>query len=354
MTMTDDSPPTGPDHRLDAGEGRPTLKTIAQRTGLAVATVSRALKDAPDIGEETKRRVREVARDLGYRPNRAGVRLRTGKTNVIALVMSTEHDVMNHTARLIYSIAGALRETPYHLIVAPFFASEDPMQPIRYLVESGSADGIIINQTRPEDPRVAYMSARGVPFATHGRTAMGIPHPFADFDNAAYGAMAVRRLAAAGRRRVLLIAPPRGQTYAEHMIEGARAAAPEAGVDLVLADGISSDDSSGRVEAALRAIPDDAWCDGIISGSTNAAMCAVAAAESRGQRLGAGFDVVAKEAVPFLHRFRREMIVVREDVTEAGDFLARAVMAVIAGADPAGWQHVALPSFQAAPAPGED
>ena len=74
----------------DSDTVRPTLKTIAAATGLAIATVSRALKDAPDIGEDTKRRVRETATLLGYRPNRAGVRLRTGKTNVIALVLSTE------------------------------------------------------------------------------------------------------------------------------------------------------------------------------------------------------------------------------------------------------------------------
>ena len=43
-----------------AQAGRPTLKTIAGETGLAIATVSRALKNAPDIGEETKKRVREA------------------------------------------------------------------------------------------------------------------------------------------------------------------------------------------------------------------------------------------------------------------------------------------------------
>src|SRR5262245_7635229 len=61
-----------------ATAGRPTLKTIAFMTGLGVTTVSRALKDAPEIGEETRRRVQLVARQIGYRPNRAGVRLRTG------------------------------------------------------------------------------------------------------------------------------------------------------------------------------------------------------------------------------------------------------------------------------------
>ncbi len=58
---------------------RPTLKTIAYMTGLGVTTVSRALHDAPDIGQATKERVRLVAKQIGYRPNRAGVRLRTGQ-----------------------------------------------------------------------------------------------------------------------------------------------------------------------------------------------------------------------------------------------------------------------------------
>ena len=99
--------------------GKPTLKTISQKTGLAVPTVSRALNNAPEIGEKTKILVRKIADEVGYVPNRAGVRLRTGRTNVISLVMSTEHDVMNHTARLISSVAGGLRDKEYHLIVTP-------------------------------------------------------------------------------------------------------------------------------------------------------------------------------------------------------------------------------------------
>jgi len=100
---------------------RPTLKTIAQLTGLAVPTVSRALSSAQDIGLATRTRVRKVADEIGYVPNRAGVRLRTGRTHVISLVLSTEAEVMNLTARLINAAAGALRQTSYHLTITPFF-----------------------------------------------------------------------------------------------------------------------------------------------------------------------------------------------------------------------------------------
>ncbi|MGL6208431.1 MAG: LacI family transcriptional regulator [Paracoccaceae bacterium] len=309
---------------------RPTLKTIALETGLAVATVSRALKDAPDIGIETKRRVREAATRLGYRPNRAGVRLRTGKTNVIALVLSTETDVMNHTSRLIYSIAAALRGTAYHLVVMPYFPDQDPLEPVRYLVETESADGLVLNQTLPDDPRIRYMAQRGFPFATHGRTEMGIDHPYFDFDNRAYSELAVQALLARGRKRLFLLAPPLAQTYAGHMVAGfaEEVARHHAGHEIT--DAVTSDSGSMRIEEAVfQRFAQPAPPDGIVVGSTTAAMAAVAGAERAGFQIGRDFDLVAKEAIPFLHQFRRDIIVMHEDVGRAGAFLAQALVAAI-------------------------
>ena len=65
---------------------RPELP-IAFMTGLGITTVSRALKDAPDISNETKERVRLVARQIGYQPNRAGVRLREEGDELAARVI---------------------------------------------------------------------------------------------------------------------------------------------------------------------------------------------------------------------------------------------------------------------------
>lgn len=309
---------------------RPTLKTLAAATGLAVATVSRALKDAPDIGEETKRRVRETAERLGYRPNRAGVRLRTGKTNVIALVLSAEADVMNHTSQLLYSIARTLKGTAYHLVVMPFFPDEDPMTAIRYIVETGSADGVILNQTRPDDPRIRYMQDRGFPFATHGRTDMGIDHPYFDYDNEAYARHAVRLLHARGRKRLLIVAPPRAHAYARHMLQGFTDQAAQLGLAFEVADTVTSDSPGHEIEAAIEArFRAPSPPDGLILGSTTATMASVHGAERAGAVLARDFDAVGKEAIPFLHRFRSDLIVLREDVSRAGHFLAKAIIAAI-------------------------
>jgi LacI family transcriptional regulator len=309
---------------------RPTLKTIAALTGLSVATVSRALKDADDIGEETKRRVRGIAEQVGYRPNRAGVRLRTGKTNVIALVRSTEEDVMNHTSQMINAISAALRGTAYHMILMPYFPDQDPMAPIRYVVETGSADGVIINQTTPDDPRVRYMQDRGFPFATHGRTDMGVEHPYFDFDNEAFSRIMVREMAARGRRRLALVAPPRGQSYAQHMIRGFTEEAARLGLAARVFDEVTSDTAALQVEAfAAEVFGRDDRPDGVLLGSATASMAMVTGGESRGLVVGRDFDVGTKDSVRFLRRFRADMLVVHEDVAQAGDFLARAVMRAI-------------------------
>ena len=69
-----------------------TLKDVARSAGISVNAASRALRDMPDIGEETKKRVRHIARELGYRKNLSAVRLKTKRSLQIGLVVT---DVAN-------------------------------------------------------------------------------------------------------------------------------------------------------------------------------------------------------------------------------------------------------------------
>ena len=309
---------------------KPTLKTIAELTGLAVPTVSRALNDAPDIRAETKATVRQVAEQIGYVPNRAGVRLRTGRTNVISLVLSTEHDMMNHTARMISSIATGLRDTPFHLIMTPYFPDEDPMRPIRYIVETGSADAIILNQIEPEDPRLAYLLDKGFPFAAHGRSVWRDRHPWADFDNEAFGRLAVGALAEKGRSNLLLIGPPLAQNYGADFRRGATERAAELGLRLHRDARITSDSPHDDVARFVHdAVTSDPTIDGIVCGSTNATIATFAGMEKAGFDVGVDIDVCAKEPAPFLKLIRERTLVVLEDVPRAGRFLAEAAMQAI-------------------------
>ena len=323
---------------------RPTLKTIARLSGLAVTTVSRALNEAPDISDATKVRVRAIARDIGYRPDRAGLRLRTGRTQVISLVLSTDHEFMNHTVKLISSVAAGLRGSGYHMIVTPYFPREDPMAPIRYLVESGSADGVILNQIEPEDPRVGYLLSVGIPVATHGRTVWSDRHPWYDFDNREYARQGVRALAARGRRQVAMIAPPFSQNYSIEMRGGGNEAAREAGVAFEVLPDVTSHDRSDDIQAALmRRLREGPAVDGIVCASTTSCMAAVAAAESAGMTVGEEVDVVGKEAIPFLTVFRSAILTFTEDVGAAGTFLAGALLRQIAEPERPPIGHLEVP-----------
>ena len=328
-----------------SSEGKPTLKTIARMSGLAVPTVSRALNDAPDIGNETKKLIRKIANDIGYVPNRAGVRLRTGRTNVISLVMSTEHDLMSHTARLIASVAGGLRDTPFHLVVTPFFPDQDPMEPVRYIVETGSADAVIMNQIQADDPRVAYLMERKFPFATHGRTNWADSHAYYDFDNNAFGSLAIKQLAARGRKMILVVAPPPEHNYAQHMISGVLESGVENDVAVTIAEGITSDSASADVVASLVAtLKVRPEIDAIVTASTSSAMAAVAALEQHGAQVGREIDVFAKEAMPFLKLFRADILTISEQVNTAGAFLAKAAIQAIKKPDEPPMQSLEVPS----------
>jgi len=329
------------------GSGKPTLKTIADISGLAVPTVSRALNDAHDIGAATKELVRKIATEIGYVPNRAGVRLRTGRTNVIALVLHTDHELMTHTARLIASLSAGLRGSPFHLIITPFSTGDDPMKPIRYIVETGSADGMVFNMIEPEDERVAWLMEKGFPFATHGRTLWSDRHAWWDFDNDAFARIGVERMARRGRRKVLVLAPPLRQNYAQHIVTGATAAAQQAGMDLHIAQSVTSDSPSAAIRAFVaERLSSDPAIDAIICSSPPSAMAAVAGLELAGRRLGDDIDVFAKEAIPFLQLFRDKMLVVEEDVRQAGEFLARAAIQAV--------REPTLPPLQGLETPRDD
>jgi LacI family transcriptional regulator len=328
---------------LTPPDERPTLKTIAYLTGLGVTTVSRALKDGPEIGEETRQRVKLIAQQIGYRPNRAGVRLRTGKTNVISLILNVQDEGYGFLSAFIYGISEALSGTQYHLVVTPYSLA-DPMEPVRYIVETKSADGIIISRTEANDPRVRYMQAHGMAFATHGRTEIEKPHAYCDYDNAEFTQEAIRRLLAKGRRKIALLGPPSALYYRKHTVAGFLAGMQRAGLPAIVFDTIDTDAPMNEIRAFGEALGRSAdRPDGFVCSSAMGAMCLVSGLEAAGLKIGGEFDLVAKQAAVPLHWYRSEIITIDEDFHAAGANLAKAVCGVIDGTEPATLQTLLKP-----------
>jgi LacI family transcriptional regulator len=330
---------------LDASEERPTLKTIAFLAGLGVTTVSRALKNGPEIGEDTKERVRQIAKQVGYRPNRAGVRLRTGKTNVISLILNTHEESMGLVSDMVYGITEALAGTPYHLVITSY-SPTDPMDPIRYVVETRSADGLIISHTQAKDERITYLTENKFPFATHGRTDMGIEHPWHDFDNDAYAYEAVKLLAKNGRKNIALNGPPEHFLYSKHMRTGFNRAIKELGLNEYLWNSL---DTSADIEQIRQlgvvAGKQADRPDGIVCNAPLSALALVSGLELAGIQIGKDIDIVTKRNSQLLSWFRSDLLTISEDFRIAGRDLALAVMASIEGADPLTLQTLAQPKM---------
>ena len=87
------------------------LKDIAEQTGVSVNTVSRALKGKSDIGKETSRRIRRVAKDLGYVPHAGAVSLRSKTTKTIGVIVTYLDNPFY--ARILKGINDAIAESGY-------------------------------------------------------------------------------------------------------------------------------------------------------------------------------------------------------------------------------------------------
>jgi LacI family transcriptional regulator len=328
------------------GDRRPTLKTIAQLTGLGITTVSRALKNGPELSVATRARVREVAHQLGYRPHRAGVRLRTGRTYVIGLILDQNNTVAEFEKRIILGVSRVLAQTNYHLVVMPLMQNADLMEPIRYFVETAAADGLIFTHTQPRDERVRYLLERDFPFICHGRTKLDEPHPFYDFDNERFTVDAVNRLRERGRKRLLLVAPLPNLTCSGHMREGFYRAIADAGVEGEVLAGVhlDSDPAEFRLEAKRLASGPNAP-DGIICANETRSLALVAGLQDGGLTVGKDIDVIGKDTSDLLDHVTPSIDSFYEDLIFAGEELARLLLIRIAGATLDKLQTIAEPRF---------
>ncbi|MDO3436828.1 LacI family transcriptional regulator [Rhizobium sp. CBN3] len=342
--MTEPSrPQRGENLDITHKRGKPTLRTIATIAGLAVTTVSRALSDAPQISLETRQRVHRIAREIGYLPDRAAQRLKTGRTNVVAILLDPHEEVVGFTTSIMYGIAKALKETPYHLVVAPNFLSTTNAEAAEYIIRNHLADGLIFTRTEPLDARVRLLLEAGFPFICHGRTEFSTPHPYVDYDNFTFAYEATRRLIAKGRTKVAVILPPKRLTFCQHLLHGFMTAVREAGIAYEVAETVDLDTPADvlrdfvRARAAAPDAPDGFVCPGEVS-----ALAVISGMNDAGHTLATDYDIVAKETSRLLTQLQPKVDTIHEDLTAAGEDLGRMLLQRINNPD-AEDLHLLLP-----------
>jgi LacI family transcriptional regulator len=327
-----EGPPATRGKRGVKPSGKPTLKTIAELTGLAVTTISRALNNAPELAQDTRDRVQRIAAEIGYLPDRAALRLKTGRTNVIALILEPDEQIYGFGTNLVTGITEALRDTAYHLVITPLFRNVPPIEPVRHIVRNRMADGVIFSKAETFDERIRFLLDSDFPFISHGRSNWPESHPFVDFDNDAFAYAATKRLAAKGCRRVSIVLPESALTYTEHLKAGMERAAREAGITHEFAADVNLGSATDAIRNYVikRSKRPDAP-DGYVCASEVSALAVIGALGDAGRAVGRDAYVVTKQSSSMFMQFQQPAETVQEDFAEAGRALGATLLRRIAG-----------------------
>lgn len=323
---------------------KPTLRTLSQETGFAVATVSRALAGDPRIAARTRETVTAAANRLGYVPDRAARRLRTGRTQVISLLLNTQHEFLGFTHEFLSGITEVLAGTGYSVTVVPDSPGEDRLAPVRTILRNNLADGLLFTRTEAFDPRVRLLMEADFPFVSHGRTEFTTPHPWVDYDNEAFARQAVQHLVAKGRRRISLVLPGDQFTFTQHLRYGFLSAVRTAGIDHEIVAGVTLDSPPPAIAAALmqrRHAPNPP--DGYVCVGEVTALLALAALTDTGTVHGVDADIVAKRASPIFDNIRPRIGTVFEDLRATGRAMAEMLLRRMSGEAPERLNRLFLP-----------
>ncbi|MBR9915399.1 MAG: LacI family transcriptional regulator [Algicola sp.] len=120
-----------------------TLKQIAETLNISITTVSKALKDYPDVSKKTRRQVRETAAQLNYRPNSFAVNLRTRESKTIGVIIP---EVVHHFfSTVIKGIIAQAEKKGYLVIILQSNESYELEKKQIDLLLSKHVDGILIS-----------------------------------------------------------------------------------------------------------------------------------------------------------------------------------------------------------------
>ena len=187
---------------------RTSLKDLAGELGVSIATVSRALRNSPEIGREMQQRVKDLAKKLNYRPNPFAQSLRKEAPKVIGVVVPNL--VTHYYAAVLDGIEDEARRAGYSVISANSHEDfEDERQAIDNFIGL-HVEGIIacLAQTTTEYSHFEEISDMGIPLVFFGRTCLTDRFSCVTANGDEAAQMATQHLIDTGSRRIAFIGGP--------------------------------------------------------------------------------------------------------------------------------------------------
>jgi len=223
------------------------MKDIARDLGVSVVTISKVLRNHPDVGDETRERVLARVKELDYHPNLAARSLVTGRTYLVGLIVP---DLLHpFFAEIAKAISEVLRDRGYYLIVSS--SEEDPdleEQEIHQLL-ARRLDALIIASCRSTVDLFLRIEKQKTPYVLIDRILPGLSANFVGVDDEAVGMLATQHLRDVGCKRIAHIRGPETSPGIRRL-EGYKRALAQAGLNL--ANDYIISEHKGDVESKQR------------------------------------------------------------------------------------------------------
>lgn len=210
------------------------LKDIAQRAGVSVMTVSKALREEPDVSAATRLRIRQLAQQMGYVPDSTAQGLRSRTTKLFGLVISSITNPI--FARMCYSIEERAHGLGYDLLLAHTQNLPEREEACIRRLLARRVDGLFILPVYRLEPQARIyqeLLARQTPTIL-----LGPPAPFCrpflsvEIEEMIASYSATQHLLKLGHKRIAYFTGPPVAPWAQERFEGYRRALREAGLDV--------------------------------------------------------------------------------------------------------------------------
>jgi DNA-binding LacI/PurR family transcriptional regulator len=317
---------------------RITMKEVAERAGVSSTTVSFILNEKAQmaIPEETRERVMQAVRELGYVRNSAGRRLASGKSRTLGFVLpAAEHiRVDAFIPQFLYSVNQVCHLHHFNLLV---HAVERPSAPHAYLdlVTANEIDGIFIVNPQENDTQIDALLDSGFPVVADP----GREHPLAcgvGIDNVTAAKTAVHHLISLGHRRIGCInyAPSRFLSAAGRCV-GYREALQEAGLEYDESLVCWADFSNESGYHALNRLLDQTKLPtALFIGNDTVAIGVLGALRERGLRVPDDVALASIDDIPSARFLSPPLTTVRVPASEFGSVAGEMLIALVRGERP--------------------
>lgn len=304
-----------------------TIADIARLAKVSKSTVSRALNDSPLIKDETKERIRLIARQHNFRINIPARQLSMQQSRTVAFVTHAyQKDFFSvddlFGLEIMGGISSGLHASGYDMLVV-HVNPRDTEWAHQYL-DSGRVDGFILMTSSRKQAHIKALVDMGAPFIVWGIPLPNLSYCSVTGDNLAGGKLAAEHLIRSGRHRIAFLGGPPGELEVQQRLKGFETALQDAGreVDpLLLAYGDYSHLSgAAAMRRLLEQAPD---LDAVFVCSDLMAIGAIDVIRNYGRSVPEGVAVVGYDDLSIAAFNNLPLTTIRQNIPLAGRLLAQ-------------------------------